>query len=411
MKALKIALSSMTSACALVFAAGAATIQVAPGADDHETLQAALLDVKPGDTIELAAGTYTVNDGLSLDVDDVVIKGAGADKTMISFANQQGAGEGLLVTSDRVTLREFAILDSKGDGIKAKDTEQISFINLRVEWTGGPNVKNGAYGVYPVGSTNVLIDGVTVRGASDAGIYVGQSKNIIVKRSTAEYNVAGIEIENCYNADVFDNLATHNAGGILVFDLPNLVQMAGHSARIFHNKVVSNDTPNFAPPGNTVAGVPTGTGIMVVATRDAHIFENEIDDNSTAAVMIVATRKPFDDKAYNPIPRDIVVRDNTIGKNGFAPTFEGGKEVAAALGGSLPPVTWDGITSYMDGEKKIEVPVNLIVKDGPVLNLHLSLPSTPVTEAKPEITPTIEGAPITEPAPIVLPEAQAKLSS
>ena len=38
-------------------------------------------------------------------------------------------------------------------------------------------------------------------GASDAGIY-GQSKNIIVRNSVAQYNVAGIEIENSYYADV-----------------------------------------------------------------------------------------------------------------------------------------------------------------------------------------------------------------
>ena len=70
------------------------------------------------------------------------------------------------------------------------------------------------------------------------------------------------------NADVFDNVSTHNAGGILVFDLPGLPQMGGHSTRIFRNKVVDNDTANFAPKGNIVADVPTGTGVMVMANRD-----------------------------------------------------------------------------------------------------------------------------------------------
>ena len=62
---------------------------------------------------------------------------------------------------------------------------------------------------------NVLIDGCVAIGASDAGIYVGQSQNIIVKNSIAQYNVAGIEIENSFYADVFDNLTSHT-GGILV---------------------------------------------------------------------------------------------------------------------------------------------------------------------------------------------------
>ena len=93
-------------------------------------------------------------------------------------------------------LEDFAVEDTKGDGVKSKGSDQITFRNLRVEWTAGPNEANGAYGVYPVASKNVLIDGVVVRGAADAGIYVGQSENIVVRNSRAEFNVAGIEIEN-----------------------------------------------------------------------------------------------------------------------------------------------------------------------------------------------------------------------
>ena len=142
---------------------------------------------------------------------------------------------------------------------------------------------NGAYGVYPVESKNVLIDGVTVSGASDAGIYVGQSDNIIVRNSRAEYNVAGIEIENSTNADVHDNVATHNAGGILVFDLPDLPKIGGHSTRIFNNQIVENDTPNFAPPGNIVANVPTGSGVMLMANKNVHVFGNTFDKNADRA--------------------------------------------------------------------------------------------------------------------------------
>ena len=117
--------------------------------------------------------------------------------------------------------------DSKGDAIKVQETDGIAFINVKAEWTGKPDEKNGAYGLYPVMCSNVLIDQCEAVGASDAGIYVGQSKDIIVKNSVAHHNVAGIEIENSLNADVFDNLAYENTGGLLVFDLPGLVQKKG----------------------------------------------------------------------------------------------------------------------------------------------------------------------------------------
>ena len=221
------------AALLLATAAQARTLNVPAGPNAQERVQTALLDAKPGDVVALGAGRFDFTDGLSLDVAKVAVAGAGQGKTILSFAGQKSAGEGLLITGSGVTVRGLTMQDTKGDGIKSKGVDRISFVDLTVEWTGGPKETNGAYGVYPVASTNVLIDHVTVRGASDAGIYVGQSKTIIVRHSRAEFNVAGIEIENSMNADVFDNVSTHNAGGILVFDLPGLPQMGGHSTRLF----------------------------------------------------------------------------------------------------------------------------------------------------------------------------------
>ncbi|WP_397422327.1 parallel beta-helix domain-containing protein [Phenylobacterium sp.] len=398
--------TALLAATALASAAQARTIAVGPGPDAQERIQTALLDAKPGDTVQFAAGRYELTDGLSLDVNNVTVKGAGPDATVLSFKGQKGAGEGLLITSDQVTVRDFAVEDSRGDGIKSKGADEISFLNVRVEWTGGPKETNGAYGVYPVASTNVLIDRVVVRGASDAGIYVGQSKNIVVKNSRAEFNVAGIEIENSMNADVFDNVATRNTGGILVFDLPNLPQMGGHSTRLYRNKVVDNDTPNFAPKGNIVAGVPTGTGIMVMANRNVHVFDNEISGNQSTAVMLVSYTRTFDDKSYNPLPRDIVVRNNRIGKTGWDPKFDGGPMIAKMMGGSLPPVVWDGVTTFAGSPDVAQVRIS----DGPVLNLNLPGPGQ-IEKARPSVAKTVGDAQIAEPDAVVLPKRQADLGA
>lgn len=384
--------------------ANAKTLEVPAGPDAQERVQTALLDARPGDVVALGAGRFDLSDGLSLDIPNVTVRGAGEGKTILSFAGQKGAGEGLLITSSGVTVRDLTVQDSRGDGIKSKGVDQISFLSLTVEWTGGPKATNGAYGVYPVASTNVLIDHVTVRGASDAGIYVGQSKNIIVRNSRAEFNVAGIEIENSMNADVYDNVATRNAGGILVFDLPDLPQMGGHSTRIFRNQVIDNDTPNFAPKGNIVAGVPTGTGVMLMANRDVHVFENTISGNQTSGVMIIAYIQDFTDKTYNPLPRDMVVRDNTFGRNGWDPNLAGGAMLAKALGGALPPVLWDGV-SQAGG---VSAPVKLWLKDGPVLNLRLPRAGA-LDAANPDVLASLGSPGQAEPRPVVLPAAQAKL--
>jgi parallel beta-helix repeat protein len=386
MKALALALLATAAPLA------AKTVTVAPGPDAQERLQAALIEAAPGDTVQIAAGRFALTDGLSLDVDKVTVKGAGPDATVLSFKNQQGAGEGLLVTSDDVVLRDFGVEDTKGDGIKSKGADRIVYHNVRVEWTGGPKETNGAYGVYPVSSTDVLVDHVTVRGASDAGIYVGQSKNIVVRNSTAEFNVAGIEIENSYNADVYGNTARKNAGGILVFDLPNLPQMGGHAIRVFDNNVVENDTPNFAPKGNIVASVPTGTGVMVMANADVFVFGNTLADNGNTNVMLIGYKRPFTDQSYNPLLRGVVVRDNKHGRAGFAPSFPGGKEIAAAMGGSLPPIFWDGTGT------------GVVVQDNvPALSLNLPSPEAPVDQARPAPAQFPAGPIPPEPKPVVLP--------
>ncbi|MEM9635900.1 MAG: parallel beta-helix domain-containing protein, partial [Pseudomonadota bacterium] len=161
-------------------------------------------------------------------------------------------------------------------------------LRVKTEWTGKPKKTNGAYGLYPVMCQNVLIDSCVSVGASDAGIYVGQSEQIIVRNSLAHHNVTGIEIENSRMADVYDNATHNNTGGILVFDLPNLVKKNGGHVRVFNNEVRENNLKNFAPKGNIVAGVPPGTGILILATSDVEVFNNQIINNRTASTSIIS---------------------------------------------------------------------------------------------------------------------------
>ena len=393
------------SAFALVSACSPAAppkpVALAPSATANDDLQKLLIEAKPGDVIEIGEGRFDFATPLSLDVDNVTLKGAGQDKTFISFKGQTAAGEGLLITSDGVTVTGFTMEDPKGDGIKSKGADQITYKDLKVVWTGGPLTTNGAYGVYPVESKNVLIDGVTVSGASDAGIYVGQSDNIIVRNSTAEYNVAGIEIENSTNADVHDNVATHNAGGILVFDLPNLQKIGGHSTRIFNNKVVENDTPNFAPPGNIVANVPTGSGVMLMANQNVHVFNNTFDKNGTTHVLIYGYSFEFKDARYNPLPRDFVIRDNTYGEGGNDPKGRLAP-LAVALGGKLPAIVWDGVTTYGGKTEEVRIAVREKPEVG-FINLGLGVTPIDLTKAKPS-TARLPDADIPEPPAIVLPQ-------
>ena len=321
---------------------------IKPGPLSYEEIQTALIFAKPGDIIDLDEGIFYFEDGLSLNVDDVKIQGKGMNKTILSFKNQKSGAEGLMITSNKVVLKDFAIEDTIGDAIVVKGAEGISFIRIRTEWTNGPKETNGAYGLYPVQSKDVLIKECIAIGASDAGIYVGQSERIKVLDSIAKFNVAGIEIENSYYAEVIGNHAEHNTGGILVFDLPDLPQQGGHSVLIAKNKVINNDTKNFAPEGNIVGKTPNGTGIMIMANENIEVRDNDIRNNATAGILIVSYQEETEDKNYNPIPNKIYIHNNFLSNNGYDVDKKRAGPISDVIPGKAPEIIWDGVTPIIE---------------------------------------------------------------
>jgi parallel beta-helix repeat protein len=210
--------------------------------------------------------------------------------------------------------------------------------------------KNGSYALYPVLCEKVLVEGCIARGASDAGIYVGQSRTIIVRNNKAFENVAGIEIENSIDADVYGNEAYGNTGGILIFDLPDLEIKRGGHCRVFNNIVKENNAVNFAPKGNIVGKVPQGTGIILLAANNVEIFGNQVLHNRTVGTSIVSyyiTENPISDSAYYPYPVSVYVHDNVYARKKQKATMKGrmGKLYRFKLkfGKDVPEIVYDGI--------------------------------------------------------------------
>lgn len=319
---------------------------------EQKKLQRLFVTATDNAIIDLPEGTFQLNTSLWLDgKKNVTIKGKGMDKTILNFANQVSGAEGIKITNaTNITLQDVTVQDTKGDAIKTQYVDGITFKNVKAEWTRGANSKNGGYGLYPVQCTNVLIDGCQARGASDAGIYVGQSKYIIVRNSKATENVAGIEIENSLYADVYDNEATNNTGGILIFDLPDLVQKKGGYVRVYRNNVHHNNHLNFAPKGNIVGKVPQGTGVMILATNHVDVFENKIANNRTVGTAVVSyyiTENPINDSSYYPFPTQINIYKNSFERARVRATGKGrmGKMYRFKLrfGKNVPHIQYDGI--------------------------------------------------------------------
>lgn len=334
----------------------------------------AFINAKSGDVIVFPEGRFDISDKLTFDADsdgdgipvkNITIMGYGKDKTILDFSDATG-GDGILVENGvDITFRDMGVYEAANNAIKLKDTNGIHIQSVATVWEGELDKDNGAYGLYPVECQNILIEDSYVRGSADAGVYVGQSSNIVVRRNTAEENVAGIEIENSMNADVYDNIAKGNTGGILVFDLPIGNGIYGSTVRVFDNEISGNNTQNFANASDNPAGVhivPPGTGVIVLSTSDVEIYKNDISDHKTTSVAITSyylaaedgdpleyansTYTNVIDDGWNPVPRNINIHDNAISESGAAPEGTLIEEIILGYVGNysaFPAVLYDGL--------------------------------------------------------------------
>ncbi|GAC1543905.1 MAG: hypothetical protein NVS3B10_08070 [Polyangiales bacterium] len=325
------------------------------GVDDEAKIQSGSATALPGTTLAFGAGTFKFKNPLVIATERISLVGKGLAATILDFSGQVTGSEAVSATRDGFLVQDLAVRDAKGDAIKVTGATGVTFRRARAEWSGTPSKTNGPYGLYPVSCKQVLIEDSQAYGASDAGIYVGQSDGIVVRRNVADHNVAGIEIENSKNAEVTGNDAHDNTAGILVFDLPGLPAKGGGTVRVHDNKVRSNGTDNFSAAGSIVHRVPAGTGMLVMANSGVEVFANTIDGNGTVSLAIVsyyvATDPDFAtrDPAYYPYPTGVFAHDNVITNGGANPDIHTpiGNTLKVSLstfpGGHVPDVIYDGI--------------------------------------------------------------------
>jgi parallel beta-helix repeat protein len=342
-----------------------------------------------GSTIEIPAGFYSFKTQLILDnVNNITIKGQGMDKTVLSFRDLRAGGEGVKLVGNNVTIEDLSIEDAPGDGVKAQHCDGITFRKVNVTWTNGDKSKNGTYAIYPVQCKNVLVEECIASHSKDAGIYVGQSENIIVRNCYVFGNVAGIEIENSDNAEVYGNMVKDNSGGILVFNLPGIPKADGRGTRIYDNDVIENNHINFATPlsdepnGNTVTMIPPGTGIIVLAAKEVEIFNNRILRNKTTGVAIASyqiTGFPSEGfEGWSPYTRDVYVHGNEYERPMALPdlTKEMGQLISVynAHGkGKTQDIIYDGIWDTALSKDIKTNPMNVCFQEEGMDKLHFTL--------------------------------------
>jgi parallel beta-helix repeat protein len=357
--------------------------------DQVEKLVEDFMLAEDGAVIEVPAGFFNLKTQLILDnKNNITIKGAGMDKTVLSFRELKAGGEGVKLVGNNVTIQDLTVEDAPGDGIKAQHCDGVIFRKVNVTWTNGDKSKNGVYAIYPVQCKNVLIEECIASHSKDAGIYVGQSENIIVRNCYVFGNVAGIEIENSDNAEVYGNLVKDNSGGVLVFNLPGIPKAEGFNTRIYNNEIIENNHINFATPlsespnGNTVTMIPPGSGIILLAAKGVEIYNNKILRNKTTGIGVASyqiTGFPFEGfEGWSPFTYDISIHDNEYERPMAIPdlTKELGQLISVynAHGkGKTQDIIYDGIWDTSLSKDIKSNPMNVCIQEEGLDKMHFTM--------------------------------------
>ena len=276
-------------------------------------IQDAIDVAMPGDTVWVRPGVY--HETLSLDISELTLIGEHSDAGRAVLDGKGELSDGMVGSGSNIVIEGFEVRNYTSNGLMIDLATDITFRDLWLEDT-------GLYGLYPVEVVGVLIEGSTVIGARDAGIYVGQSKDILVRNNTTYGNVTGIEIENSVDAIVEYNEVYDNAGGILVFLLPNNPSKISQRCIVRNNNVYENNHVNFADPNAIVSSVPSGTGIMILAADEVEVTENRIEDNKSVGIAVVGLASLYDEGTLfdvDPTPEANRIYGNTMARNGLDP--------------------------------------------------------------------------------------------
>ncbi len=285
------------------------TIQVRPGG----SIQEAVDEAQPGDTIRVAPGTY--RESVLVELPNLTLIGQEAGGRRPVLAGEGKRENGLVVCAAAFELEGFELRDYTGNGVLVQGTSNVTLRDLIADHT-------GEYGLFAVKSSQVVIEGSVAIGASDTGIYIGQSQDVTVSNNEATENVSGFEIENSSQVVLQDNYAHGNTAGVLVFVLPDLDQKRGLDNLIRGNRILGNNRPNFASEEDIVSQVPPGIGILIMAADRTEVTDNEIRDNRSAGIALISLKELFPDRQRFDVGTETEgswIHDNRVEGNGADP--------------------------------------------------------------------------------------------
>jgi len=336
------------------------------GVRPGESIRTALQAAHPGDRIEVQPGVYhegASNDlnaltvtvdgiqlvGLSQPGRPVVLENSGSQSYGIWLSPADSTGAAAQANDERppcgasgARLRGFSLSGFTVRGFSEHGVHLacVNSFSLRDNTSDG----NEVYGLFPILSTHGVLEGnLVLRTGKDAAVYVGQSDDVLISDNEVHDSLLGIEVQNSRHCMVIANDVHDNTLGILVDVGVDKVIKTQETTFVGFNKVRDNNRTNSAQPGDFIAVLPPGVGILLVGGGTSTVSHNTVTSNHFAGIGVVSLclglaleGEPCTGIDVDPLPDGNRVTNNLVQGNGTIPT---GDPLLDTLRADL---VWDG---------------------------------------------------------------------
>lgn len=361
----------------------AATINVGPG-ESHKTIQSALNDAQPGDTIFVEIGTYAENVVLQ---DGITIEG---EQTAGSQIVGTGISGSTVTISGNGTISNMTIINTVTGSAAVSISSNVAGVTVANNLIIGSSTGTGSaavsvsFNVTGVSVTNNLIIG------SNIGIQCASPSTLTIINNTIDRNTTGITCAGPATITFENNIVSNNTTGI---NFPSSITVAGD-----FNDVYNNGSNLYQPGQNDFDSDPKFADRTV---NDYHL------QTGSACLDAGDPATSFNDKEVLTSPVDY--SQNDCGAYG-GPTRDTAPFQAQNVAPTTPApdtidLNWDANLAYNTDNYKIyfDNQSHTITNNVPsppyrnTLKVAATTTNCPSTPAPPVCTATISG--LTPPAP------------
>lgn len=280
------------------------------------TVQAAVDAANPGDIVRVPPGIYHEN--VLVTKDNITIEGS-----------QDAILDGTGLTSSGITVRSLdasaRINGFRLTGLRIQNYVRNGVILNRVDNYQIDHAEfadNLAYGIFPIRSSQGLIEFNRVSGSDDTGIYIGQSSGAVIQKNHVTDCTVGISAEVSSNITVQDNRVMDNTIGILAAVLPGLSVTETANVQINDNVIMRNNRPNpVSDPTEILSQLPSGVGILIFGADHGTVADNRVVDNNSVGIAVIQVPPALAalDPRINPFPDHNEIIKNVVLSNGSNP--------------------------------------------------------------------------------------------